>query len=150
MSTKINNLELPPLLIDLIETGKWKLSEKQEKFKAVFQHTMSPLQIRGLLYPLKTMESETNVFYKDTPDLIEMFHGQKDINFDPGDVDPTQIVCIGDLGLGSDQPIALDYRNNFAQPKVITLLWRNLPAGNRWIIISNSFEEFVEKIGLID
>lgn len=148
MSTKINGLELPPLLIDLMAKGKWELPEKQEKFKEVFKHTMSPPLIRGLLYPLKTMESETNVFYKDTPDLIEMFHGQKDINFDPGDVDLTQIVCIGDLGLGSDQPIALDYRLDESNPRVITLLWRSLPSGNRWITISENFEEFVTMVGL--
>lgn len=148
MSTKINGLELPSLLLDLLAKGKWELPEKQEKFKNLFKHTLAVQSINGLLYSLKTMKSETKVFQEDSPDLVLMFHGQKDSDFNPGDIDPTKIICIGDLGLGSDQPIALDYRLDESNPRVITILWRSLPEGNRWITISENFEEFVEMIGL--
>ena len=37
MSTKINGLELPSLLLDLLAKGKWELPEKQEKFKNLFK-----------------------------------------------------------------------------------------------------------------
>jgi hypothetical protein len=145
---QVNNLPLPKLLLDLIKANKWELPEEQSAFKTVFKHTMDEKLIRGLLYSLKTMKSETAALFEDNPSFIEMFHGKKDENFNPGDIDPTKVVFIGDLGLGSDQPIALDYRLDESNPKVITLLWRSLPKGNRWITISENFEEFVEMIGL--
>jgi hypothetical protein len=44
------------------------------------------------------------------------FLGVADDDRPPGDIDPKRSVLIGDLGPGSDQPIALDYRPSMDEP----------------------------------
>jgi hypothetical protein len=45
----------------------------------------------------------------------------------PGDIEPSRAVLIADLGIGYDQPIALDYRASLTEPRILTLSW-NRPA----------------------
>ena len=146
----VNHLQLPEKLVELIRMGKWSLPKGQEMFKELFKGTMEKQHIYGLLYPLELMKSETEHLVKNekNPDMIIAFLGQKDNKYDPGDIELSKIVLIGDLGLGSDQPIALDYRLRENNPRVITLLWRSREEGNRWICVSENFNKFIEDIGL--
>ena len=58
------------------------------------------------------------------------------------EIDPALTLIIGDFGLGSDAPIALDYRKDLNEPSIIRLQW-NLEADNHWVEIAPSFAEFV-------
>ena len=56
------------------------------------------------------------------------------------DVDPDATVLIGDFGLGSDAPFALDYRKSNNEPAVIRLCWAK--EGNHWVEIAPNFKTF--------
>ncbi len=77
-----------------------------------------------------------------------MFLGTADAAKPPGDIDPTLSVLVGDLGNGSDQPIALDYRCSRESPRVLTLEWSASADNNRWIEIAPHIMAFVTLIGL--
>ena len=61
------------------------------------------------------------------------------------EIDPALTLIIGDFGLGSDAPIALDYRKDLNNPSVICLQW-NLNADNHWGEIAPNFAEFAQML----
>jgi hypothetical protein len=60
------------------------------------------------------------------------------------ELDPEKTLLIGDFGLGSDAPIALDYRRDINRPSVIRLKWSQ--GGNHWVEMAATFEEFAKRI----
>lgn len=69
--------------------------------------------------------------------------GEADEEFPPGDLDPGKSVIIGDLG--HDLPVALDYRANPADPRVVFLSTR---VAGRWITVAASIADLIEALGL--
>jgi hypothetical protein len=80
----------------------------------------------------------------DLPELM----GIADDRNPPGDIDIRHAVLIADLGMGYDQPIALDYRTSKIEPSVITLEWSRYPGQNRWVRIADNVAQFGEGLGL--
>ncbi len=76
-----------------------------------------------------------------------MFLGAPDDDHPPGDIDPKLSVLVGDLGHGSDQPIALDYRLSMDQPRVLTLDYTRSHQ-TRWVEIAPNIRTFAELMGL--
>ena len=82
--------------------------------------------------------------------------GKPDRQRQPGDIDPKKVVLIADMGLVSDQPIALDYRPSMGKPRVITLRWESrdlapgvpFGGGKRWIEIARDIKGFAAMVGL--
>lgn len=63
------------------------------------------------------------------------------------DVDPAECVVIGDFGIGTDNPIVLDFAHD--PPMVRTMdFGRQGESGPVWITIATSFDDFVELLGL--
>ncbi len=60
------------------------------------------------------------------------------------EIDPDNTIIIGDFGLGSDAPIALDYRKDKNNPAVIRLCWTK--ESNHWVEIAPNFAEFSKYI----
>src|SRR5262245_24330849 len=111
----INGLPLPKDLLALIEAGRWRCPTDQSALDHLF-----PERSEFCCYSFGAMEGETTVIHRnDTP----MWRGIPDPAHPPGDIDPKLAVLIADLGLGYDQPIALDYRVSREQPRVLTLRW---------------------------
>lgn len=111
----INGLPLPRDLLDLIEAGRWKCPAEQSGLDRLF-----PERSEFCCYLFGAMAGETTVIHThDTP----MWRGKPDPANPPGDIDPKLAVLIADLGLGYDQPVALDYRTSLEQPRVLTLRW---------------------------
>jgi hypothetical protein len=77
-----------------------------------------------------------------------MFLGSPDPVKAPGDIDPELSVLIGDLGIGYDQPIALDYRSSMEDPAVLTFEWSDTARDNRWVKVAINIREFADLIGL--
>jgi hypothetical protein len=65
---------------------------------------------------------------------------------DPGGIDYDLAIIIGDFGLGSDAPIALDFREDATNPRVIRLSYSG--GRSRWISLAPDFASFVEALGL--
>lgn len=63
------------------------------------------------------------------------------------DVDPEDCVIIADFGIGSDNPIVLDFATD--PPTVRTQYFRaGSELGSKWVTIATGFDDFVELIGL--
>lgn len=98
-----------------------------------------------MLYSLDYMPFENGHWINETN---PMFIGSPDAANPPGDIDPHQSVLVGDLGLGYDQPIALDYRVSASEPHVLILKWSPDGLSNRWIEIAPNLQTFSEMLGL--
>ena len=70
------------------------------------------------------------------------------------EIDPDLTLLIGDFGLGSDAPFALDYSQNFDSPRLIRLQWgkptkdgsNHTIFNNHWVEMAPDFESFCEMI----
>jgi len=137
---QINGLPLPQGLLDLIATGRWRCPDNQSKVNRVF-----PDRGELKLYSLDYMPFE-NKWWVDETD--PMFIGASDNAQSPGDINPRQSVLIGDLGIGYDQPIALDYRVSLDEPHIVTLQWSAYGKENRWVEIAANIDQLAEILGL--
>jgi hypothetical protein len=120
----VNGLPLPRELLALIEAGRWRCPDDQSRLDQLF-----PDRGEFCCYSFGEMESETKGVFRD---CIPMWHGQPDPSNPPGDIDPKRTVLIADLGIGYDQPIAIDYRLSLEQPRVLTLHWNRLDPPLPW------------------
>lgn len=110
-----NGLPLPDDLVALIESGQWRSPSDPTGLDQLF-----PERSEFCCYSIGMMEGETRVIYRNNN---PMWRGTPDPDYPPGDIDPKLAVLIADLGLGYDQPIALDYRPSLERPRVLTLQW---------------------------
>ncbi len=64
------------------------------------------------------------------------------------DIDPASCLIIGDFGLGSDNPIVLDFSDD--PPSVRAQRWHDKEPSRvpMWITIAATFDEFVTQLGL--
>jgi hypothetical protein len=115
----VRGLLLPRELVDLIEAGQWKCPTDPSGLDRLF-----PERSEFCCYTYAGMASESSWLDRDrTP----MWQGTPDLLHPPGDIDSKKTIFIADLGIGYDQPIALDYRSSLNQPRVLTFRW-DLPA----------------------
>ena len=91
--------------------------------------------------PFKTV-SECLLVEGDDPDFFHEF-GALD------EIDPTLTLVIGDFGIGSDAPIALDYRLG-PSPRVTYLYyeWAGDEVRTHWAVCSETFAAFSRALDL--
>jgi hypothetical protein len=145
----INGLPLPRDLLDLVAAGRWRQPTDMSGIDALFAD-------HGGFYPygFDCMRSETEGLL---PRREVMWLGAPDSYNPPGDIDMTKAVLIADIGIGWDQPVALDYRLSLQQPRVLTLRWLTCDyvsptgevggyngEGNRWVVLAPDFKTFAE------
>ncbi len=139
-------LKLPPLLLELIDSGRWPRN-RDDAIKQNLKSLASPENIQLLA-------SDESTLYL----LAPPFHTvrEKSVHnkfwFDPSSV-PSGIdfdlaIDIGDFGLGSDAPILLDYRESLSHPRVIRLKWSGHGKNNEWVRMADSFSDFVTTLGI--
>jgi hypothetical protein len=140
----INGIPLPDDLIVLIKAGRWSSPKNQSAVDRLFPpETGTKSEV--VLYAADYMPFE-NKHWLNQKD--PRFLGSPDYDNPPGDIDPKRSVLIGDLGPGSDQPIALDYRASEDEPRVLTLIWSRWGDKNRWVEIAPNVRTFAELVGL--
>lgn len=112
----IRGLLLPSELVTLIEAGRWVCPDDTPGLDRLF-----PDRQEFCCYSYAAMIRESSAVFDRhrTP----MWHGTPDPTNPPGDIDPGRAVLIADLGIGYDQPVALDYRAHPTKPQVLTLSW---------------------------
>lgn len=98
----IRGLPLPTELVALIEAGRWTCPANPSGLDRLF-----PERREFCCYTYAAMEGETALLDRGQN---PMWHGTPDPANPPGDIDPSRAVFIADLGIGYDQPVALDYR----------------------------------------
>ena len=135
-------LPLPAALVDWIRRGRWGNEFDQGQVDDLF-----PDNAGLTLYTPAMMEEETRGC-RNPEFQTPMWIGRADAAAWPGDVDPLKTLLIADLGLGTDQPIVLDYRASLERPRVLTLRWSTGGVENRWVEIAPDIEAFARKIDL--
>ena len=140
-----DGLPLPQGLLNAIASGRWprsgEESGKQELMRLFPKdriQRLAPDEDRVYLYP-PPFHTVARVLRDDT--FYRRFGAIEQI-------DPALTVEIGDFGLGSDAPIALDYRNTQESPQVIRLRWPGGGLPNQWEVMSPDFDSFARTLGL--
>ena len=138
---KILGHELPALLCNLVKNGECNVPIKKLNCKGL----KNSANVQVDFYNYDSMWGKTSRFLSEHDRAII---GHQDLDQAPGHLNPQQCVLVGNLNLNQDQPIALDYRMNEMKPSIVTLQWGENPVtDNRWLKISNSFDEFIITIG---
>jgi hypothetical protein len=132
-------VELPALLQVMIDDGRWSTPEgaNDERISVVTARQWDPSApgIHLLAEPV-TLSSDLAA----APTLGDLWN--------TADVDPERCLVIADFGLGSDNPIVLDFADQ--PPSVRTLRWPVDRTGrSTWVTIAATFDEFVSELGLL-
>ena len=146
--TTVNQLDLPEIVHELVESKCWKMPNNPAVLGEVFEAFAAPCHSSGpTLYLPKQMQSETT-HWLGLAKVGSVLRGTPDPDNLPGDIDPSQTVLIGDVGIGWDAPFALDYRTSKKHPRVIHFVWNAGPKRDRWVEIAPTIESFVELLRL--
>lgn len=144
-----NALRLPPLLDDLIASGRWPSTSE-----AALRQNVEPLASVERIAGLAADEERLSLYLPPFQTVADNATA-KDFWVEHGgfsQLDPDKALIIGDFGLGSDAPILLDYRAE-PEPCVIKLDWSRVGSssgsGTVWIEIAASFDDFARRLGLV-
>jgi hypothetical protein len=135
-----HSLPIPKELTALIDGGFWPGDHDQARAQNL--HSLIPQAAVRQFAP-----EEHKLFLLPPPFYIvsQFLEGPEQAFWaDPRtalhEIDPDLTLLVGDFGLGSDAPIALDYRQRIDEPRVIRLRWAK--DGNHWVEIAPTFAAF--------
>ncbi len=137
------HLPLPQALSNLIESGFWPTTEADS-----LAQNLKSLVPRDRIKAFAP-EEDSIYFYQPPFATVSLCkkHGEQFWDWPMSaahEIDADKTILIGDFGLGSDAPIALDYRRNTNSPSVIRLKWSQ--EGNNWVEVAATFEDFIKLI----
>ena len=140
--TIVNSLALPALLLELIESNRWRAPNTQRVLDKLFTEHSDVT-----FYSPSRMEKETS-WWLSLSDDGSCLRGRPDSNYAPGDIERSLTVLIGDVGMGFDAPFALDYRTSSLNPRVIHYRGHKNSQLIRWLEIAPDFQSFVKILNL--
>jgi hypothetical protein len=136
---------VPSEISDLITLGWWPKDRESTN-----KQNLQPLVQKSVI---QRFAPEEYTIYLLPPPFVRVedcLINEKSFWRDPRsalhEIDPGKTVIIGDFGLGSDAPIALDYRKNPDYPAVIRLRWSEHGKDNHWVEIAPDVKTFIELI----
>jgi hypothetical protein len=144
----VNGLMLPPLLIRLLEQGKWK-HPGHEVVKQVVPSLKGEPVI--FLEKVQAMRWESPHQLADEPFNAKIFMAARGstsavpIELPWLDVEKAVTIAVC-LEIGADVGIQLDYRTGQDDPRVVASDWRR--EGHFWCEVTPTFSEFTKRIGL--
>jgi hypothetical protein len=139
----ITELPIPKELTSLLELGLWPRDPKEASSQNLRPwipessvRRFAPGESTVYFYPppfakVRNQLNGTNRFWADPRSAVQ-------------EINPDLTILIGDFGLGSDAPIALDYRERGDEPRVIRLRWAS--EGNHWIQVAPTFAAFAAQL----
>jgi len=133
-------LPIPTELRALIDEGFWPRDSDAARIQ-----NLRPLIPESLVRRFAPEESKIYLYSPPFPLVRKLMEsGEERFWSDPRtavhEIDPDRTLVIGDFGLGSDAPIALDYRKSTPDPAVIRLRWAR--EGNHWLEVASNFAAF--------
>ena len=140
--TRVNSLDLPALLLELIGSNRWCPPDDHCLFDKLFKEHAGVT-----FYTTSQMEKETTWWLSLAVDGSYL-RGVADDTHAPGDIEPSQTVLIGDVGMGFDAPFALDFRASTVNPRIIHYRWREHKKDNRWLEIAPNLASFINTLDL--
>ena len=132
----INGFRLPSGLVRRIQTGTWVAPVDKTKLQRLIEaQSPWPAGVEWLdqlvedftLYLPALMKSESEGLYrwlepKRNGDRV-LFFGAPDERIHSGFIQPGRVILIAHFGFGCDTALALDYRDEQAEPRVILKYW---------------------------
>jgi len=154
----VNGLYLPSLLLELIEAGKWKLSEEADVEKLEIFFNAHVFLDEFILYDLAEIIKMTNKIHEEGLAYEPVIKPNRyHANRYPSiiDFDYKKVLIIGDYYEGDVPeeerrlvcPLGLYYHENEEHPIVIHL--PDDPLDDRWEQLSENFNTFVNGIGIL-
>lgn len=135
----VEGLKMPPLLDDLLSTGRWPRNAQEAIGNYVSEDRRRRLRrIHLFPPPFRTFARFAAAGWDD-------FYGQFGAIHE---LVPECSIEIADFGLGADSPILLDFQFDRVNPRVIYLHWPGKGESNCWVEIAPDFSSFVEILGL--
>lgn len=139
---------VPRLLTELINTGRWK-QPPDETIKKVIPFLQEPMDF---LLDVESMQRESTSFLADSPEMAELFHvyrgskaPEKELPW--LDVDKALFIALNRVA-GADIGIALDYRTDREDPRVVASDWQSGDNTHHWREVESRFSEFVRELGI--
>jgi hypothetical protein len=132
-------LRIPHELTALVKSGFWPRDHDEARSQNL-QCLLSESLIRTFA------PEEDKIFFLPPPfyTVRQVMPGEQRFWSDPRtathELDPDLTLLIGDFGLGSDAPLALDYRWSTTEPRVIRLRWAK--DENHWVEVAATFAQF--------
>jgi hypothetical protein len=152
----INNLPLPPLLLELIAQNRWRVPENASaiEYMDIFQGDIDLSEI--CFWNLDEMQKKTDFIVRNAennkPRFSKNWAGSLENKVTPKTFDAEKIIVIMDLIIpynnshNSVNPICLDYRLSLEHPSVIQ--YPDDVFEQYWDEVSPSFEQFVKDLKL--
>jgi hypothetical protein len=147
--TAINGLTLPPLLVSIMATGRWRHPGDQV-IREVIPFLDGPVDFLGI----EGIRHESRWGLVDIPWAAAGFHlargsrSPSPVELPWLDVEKAVVIAVNRVH-GDDIVIALDYRTDREDPRVVANRW--LPAvrtGCVWCAVAGTFTEFARSLGL--
>ncbi|SRR5258706_15439178 len=144
----MNTLILPPLLIELMNTGRWK-QPSDEKIKQVIPFLQEPVDF---LLDIDSIQRESTGILADIPKMSELFHVYRGSKISARelpwlDVDKALFIAVNRIA-GADIAIALDYRTGLEDLRVVASDWWSGDPTHYWKEAENRFSDFIKKLGI--
>jgi len=148
---QMNNLPVPSILLELITAGRWKQPSDEAINKAI-PFLQEPVDF---LLDVETMRRESSgslSFFQhpEMPELFHMYQGSQEAERQLPwlEVEKALLIAVN-RNRGDDIAIALDYRTDSEDPRVVASDWwsENTPT-HLWREVESKFSEFVRKLGI--
>jgi hypothetical protein len=144
-----NMFESPPGLARLIADGIWPTANGPSMAAQQLRPIISAERVRRFAADESLICLQSPPFHTLAQEQAAGGAGDFWERFGALDqIDPAQLVIIGDFGIGSDTAIVLDYARDAANPPVLRLQWAERGVGNRWVQGARDFDEFAAMLGL--
>jgi hypothetical protein len=147
---QINALPIPSLLVDLLEQRRWR-NPGENVIRQLAPFLREPVDF---LTTVEAITRESSGFLADEPGIANFFHvarGSKStepIRLPWLDVDLALFIAVNRYG-GDDLAIALDYRPNVEDPRIVANDWQDGGlTGCVWREVADSFSTFVKLLNL--
>jgi hypothetical protein len=145
VSDQINGLPLPSLLIEMLRSGRW-LHPGDEALKRLIPFLDDPI---SFLQDVETMRRESPKHFAGDLAMARTFqfvdNPAEGSDLPWLDVHRAVFIAVNRVP-GDDVAIALDYRTDLANPRVIASDWDDEKGVCRWREVAPSFSAFVERL----
>ncbi|ROO86234.1 hypothetical protein EDD29_3797 [Actinocorallia herbida] len=145
----VNGLRLPALLLDLLADGSWR-HPGDEVLRAMVPWFPEPLDFLADIHAMRRESGTLSRLSRDDPGdgLFRLVRG-RGTPVEPPWLDTDLAVLIAvNRHLGEDIALALDYRTDRADPRVVgSDLWTD-PHQCSWRVVAPAFTDFAATLGL--
>jgi len=148
MSQRVGSHLLPPFLVELIASGRWKCPEDDQRLREL---TDLPDVCDLRFCSVEQMREYTEGLCQDVDDpraaatfgLASSRRTGRKVALPLLDVDRAVMIAL----TYSDSILCLDYRDHPDRPAVVVSDW-SPPGGAKWQVIAPDIETFAELVGL--